>query len=201
MMDLPAAPRGAPPEAAPAPFVRLPVVLRPDPRLLTYYALASLLLGPAFPFALVPLYFRYHTLRYDVDAEGITARWGVLFRREVSLTYARIQDIHLTSNLVERWLGLAKVQVQTASGSTGAELTVEGLPRFEAVRDFLYARMRGAKDRAPTPDALPLAGEATDDLAAALREVAAEVRALRLALAPPTLTGAAAPPPEPERDA
>jgi putative membrane protein len=45
-------------------------------------------------------------------------RWGILFRREISLTYARIQDIQLSSNLVERWLGLAKIQLQTASGSS-----------------------------------------------------------------------------------
>lgn len=167
-----------------APFGPLPVVLRPDRSLMVYYALASLLAGPAFFVALVPLYFRYHTLRYEVDAEGVTARWGILFRREVSLTYARIQDIHLTSNLVERWLGLAKVQVQTASGSAKAELTVEGMPQFGAIRDFLYARMRGAKDHAHPDAALPTGEEATE-VAAALREVAAEVRALRLALAAP----------------
>ncbi len=173
-------PDGAVPAAGPLP--RLPVVLQPDASLMVYYALASLLLGPAFVFALVPLYFRYHTLQYEVDEEGVTARWGILFRREVSLTYARIQDIHLSSNLVERWLGLAKVQVQTASGSAKAELTVEGMLQFEAIRDFLYARMRGAKDHVPA--ALPHAGTA-DELAATLREIAAEVRALRLALPAP----------------
>jgi len=161
-------------------FDQLPVLLRPSTRLMTYYALVSLLFGPAFFIALVPLYFRYHTLRYEIDREGITARWGILFRREVMLTYARIQDIHLTSNLIERWLGLAKVQVQTASGNAGAELMIEGMPQFESIRDFLYTRMRGAKDRPPE-----VAGAGTpDELAAALREIAGEVRALRLAIGP-----------------
>jgi putative membrane protein len=85
----------------------------------------------------------YRSLRYEVDAEGITMRWGVLFRREVSLTYARIQDIHLSSNVVERWLGLARVQLQTASGSASAEMTIEGIRDVDAMRDFLYSRMRG----------------------------------------------------------
>ena len=70
---------------------------RPHPRLMTYYVLRSLALGPLFPFALVPLYFRYHTLRYRFDAEGISAQWGILFKREVYLTYKRIQDIHVNS--------------------------------------------------------------------------------------------------------
>ena len=116
---------------------------RPDRSLLNYYILTSLLLGPFFFVLLVPLYFRYHTMRYHFDDEGISMKWGILFRREVNLTYARIQDIHLTSNFVERWLGLGRVQIQTASGSSSAEMTIEGVREFELVRDFLYTRMRG----------------------------------------------------------
>lgn len=82
---------------------------RPDQSLLVYYLLASLLLGPFFFVLLIPLFFRYHTLRYIFDEQGISMSWGILFRREISLTYARIQDIHLSSNIVERWLGIAKV--------------------------------------------------------------------------------------------
>lgn len=164
--------------------------LSPDPHLFRYYAIASLAAGPFFWVPLIPRYFRYHTMRYRFDAEGVSMRWGILFRREVSLTYARIQDIHLTSNVVERWLGLAKIQVQTASGSAGAEMTIEGFREFEAVRDFLYSRMRGAKEGghpaapAPAPETAPAAlpGEG-GELAAALREVARELRATREALA------------------
>jgi membrane protein YdbS with pleckstrin-like domain len=120
--------------------------LEPHRNLLRYYMLTSLLFGPGFLFAAVPMYFRFRTLRYDVDDEGITMRWGILFRREISLTYARIQDIQLASNVVERWLGLARIQLQTASGSASAEMTIEGLRDVEAMRDFLYSRMRGVGD-------------------------------------------------------
>ncbi len=164
---------------------------RPDSSLLTCYLLKSLLFGPLFFFAAIPLYFRYHTLRYRFDEQGIAMRWGILFRREINLTYARIQDIHLTSNLIERWLGLAKIQVQTASGSARAEMTIEGLKEFELVRDFLYSRMRGVKEGAvarprpltegATPELAEDAG-GEPDLATALYEVAAELRALRTAL-------------------
>ncbi|HEV2147983.1 MAG TPA: PH domain-containing protein, partial [Longimicrobiaceae bacterium] len=154
--------------------------LRPDSSLLTYYALGSLLAGPFFWIPLIPLYFRYDTMRYRFDAEGVTMRWGILFRREISLTYARIQDIHLSSNVVERWLGLARIQVQTASGSATAEMTIEGFRDFEAVRDFLYARMRGARESGSRPEAvagpagghaLPAAPAALDEVAMSLREV------------------------------
>ena len=161
---------------------------RPSPKLLTYYALSSLVLGPFFFIPLIPLYFRYHTLHYRFDAQGISMRWGILFRREVNLTYARIQDIHLRSNVVERWLGLARVEVQTASGSASAEMTLEGLLEFEAIRDYLYARMRGAREhRIAGPPAMAAAHgvmppTAADELTAVLREVAAELRAVRRAV-------------------
>lgn len=162
---------------------------RPDQALLTYYVLSSFLLGPLFFVALVPLYFRYHTLRYHLDDEGVSMRWGILFRREISLTYSRIQDIHLSSNLIERWLGLARVQVQTASGTASAEMTIEGLKDFDQIRDFLYSRMRGVRSLpAPGASSGPVAissapgapaGVADDDLAELLKTIAREVRDLR----------------------
>jgi len=163
-------------------FPALPVSLQPDPSLLKYYALSSLALGPLCFFMLVPLYFRFRTLRYDIDEEGITMRWGILFRREVSLTFARIQDIHLTSNFVERWLGLGRIQVQTASGSASAEMTVEGIPAYEALRDFLYTRMRGARDGPAHGAVVVRAPGDPDGLTEALRSTAEELRAIRLLL-------------------
>jgi putative membrane protein len=161
---------------------------RPAPVLFTYYVLSSLILGPLFFVFLIPLYFRYHTLRYRFDEEGISMRWGILFRREINLTYARIQDIHLRSNVVERWLNLARIEVQTASGSSGAEMTLEGLLEFETIRDYLYTRMRGSHDRRGVAARDQTAGVGVDagvmnELAGVLREVTAELRELRQVLA------------------
>ena len=121
---------------------------RPCPALWKYYVITAVLSGPAIFVTLPYLFFRYYTLRYRFEDEGIHMRVGILFRREVNLTYARIQDIHLRSNFIQRWLGLANVQIQTASGSAGAELVIEGFKEFEAIRDFLYARMRGCQAQA-----------------------------------------------------
>jgi len=116
---------------------------RPHPALWTYYIITAICTGPGIVATLPYLYFRFHTLRYRFDAEGIHMKVGILFRREVNLTYSRIQDIHLRSNILQRWLGLGNVQIQTASGSSGPELVIEGFKEFEAIRDFLYTRMRG----------------------------------------------------------
>ncbi len=162
---------------------------RPHADLWKYYLVSCCAFPPALPFLILPAWFRYHTLRYRFTDEGISMRWGILFRREVIINYARIQDIHLKSNIVERWLGLAKIMVQTASGNSGAEMTLEGIKEFEAVRDFLYLKMRGVKDHgihsatSGTGNVAPTATTNEGELAAALREVAHELRATRLALA------------------
>lgn len=160
---------------------RIRHIERPHSRLLTLYLVRALLTGPFAPFVLLPLYFKYHTLRYRFDDQGISMSWGLLWRREVYLTYARIQDIHLTRGLLERWLGLATIEIQTASGSGAAEMSIVGLTEYASVRDFLYSRMRGARfgeEESPAP----AARGAEDDLTRLLTEIRDEVRALRAAL-------------------
>ncbi len=152
---------------------------RPHPNLLKMYFLQALATTFAFPFVLVPLLFKYHTLRYRFDAEGISACWGILFRREIYLTYRRIQDIHVTRNLFERWLGIGKVEIQTAAGRSSAELTIEGLQDWDAVRDFLYAHMRGARAEGGTASA-GTAGEG--EVIALLRAIHSELEGARAAL-------------------
>lgn len=120
-------------------------ITRPDESLLKYYFLVSACSLIAFPIVFIPLYIRYRTLRYRFDAEGVSMSWGLLFHNEVYLTYRRVQDIHVTRNLIERWLGLAKVPIQTASGTSGATMKIEGIVQAEVLRDFLYERMRGAR--------------------------------------------------------
>jgi putative membrane protein len=174
----------------PAPFdpTAILAIERPHPKLMTYYFICCALTVPLFPILILPHYFRYHTMRYKFDGEGVSMRWGILFRREVLLNYSRIQDIHLQSNFLERWLGLGRVLIQTASGSATAEMTIEGLLEFEAVRDFLYTKMRGAKEKGAAtgvPFGAAASGGTSLDTATAaelvttLRAVSDEVRALR----------------------
>ncbi|MEM8735789.1 MAG: PH domain-containing protein [Planctomycetota bacterium] len=138
---------------------------KPDPILFRYYVFCALLSGPLTPIVLAPMYFRYITLRYQFDDEGVSMRWGILFKREVYLTYRRIQDIHLTKNILQRWMGLAKISLQTASGNSQAEMAIEGILEAEELRDFLYSKMRGAKSGSESGS--ELGSEATEDSAGA----------------------------------
>ncbi|MDY7109340.1 MAG: PH domain-containing protein [Planctomycetota bacterium] len=153
-------------------------ITRPDPALLTYYIIVSVLTLVGFPFVFLPLYFKYQTLKYSFDDKGVSMSWGLLFRREIYLTYRRIQDIHVSRNFIHRWLGLASVAVQTASGSAGAEMTVEGIRRPEALRDYLYSQMRGAKDERESVETGADGPPPDDEALVLLREIRDALRRL-----------------------
>src|SRR6185436_16853537 len=148
---------------------------RPERKLLTLYFIYACFANVAFPFAFLPLYFRFITLRYRFDKEGVAVSHGLLWRRESYLTYARIQDIHVSRNIFERWLGIGTVQIQTASGSSTAEESITGIRQFDQIRNFLYARMRGHKLKAGTEIAAT-GRTSTDEILNGIRD---ELRAIR----------------------
>ena len=99
----------------------------------------------------------------------------------------------MTSGPIQRWLGLADLHIQTASGSASAEMRIEGLLQYEAVRDFLYSKMRGYRDQVaasarrpafPGGTSLPpvpgaASGGSETELAALLLEIRDELRQVR----------------------
>ncbi len=148
------------------------------PRLLKHYFILSLFTGPGIFIVFPILYFRYHTLRYRFDTDGVTMTVGILFRHEIALTYRRIQDIHVNRGIIQRWLGLATVACQTASGSSAPELVIEGLMDYENVRDFLYHQMRGAKSDHPATSAASSPVVSSDEALVLLTEIRDRVAVL-----------------------
>jgi putative membrane protein len=166
-------------------------ITRPDERLMKYYVIVSLLTLIAFPITLTALWIQYRTMRFRFDDEGVWRAQGLLWRREVNVAYRRIQDIHLTSGLLQRWMGLATVSIQTAAGTATPEVTIEGVLEAEALRDFLYTKMRGVRDHAQagatTPHAaLPVdTGGTGDEALVLLTEIRDGLRRLEARLGGP----------------
>ena len=150
-------------------------ITQPHERLLTYYVVVALLTLPAFPVTMIVLYIKYRTMRFRFDHEGIWKRQGLLWRRETNVAYRRIQDIHLTNGIIQRWLGLATVSIQTAAGSSTAEVTIDGVLEADALRDYLYTKMRGVRDGSQAAAAHAPEGasdrEAPDETLALLTEI------------------------------
>ena len=105
------------------------------------------------------------------------------------MTFANIQGIRVTANPIERWLGLANVEVQSAGGggsqaqgtpSSGHVAKFAGLNNAELIRDLLVERLRVYRDSG--------LGEKTEEAResltlAAAHEVLEESRALRNSIA------------------
>lgn len=168
---------------------------RPAPVLLKYYIIVSIFGGPFFPIVFLPLYFKYITLRYKFDESGVSMSWGILFRREIHLTYRRIQDIHLNRNVIQRWLGLATVGIQTASASSTPEMSIEGILEASALRDHLYAEMRGARGETVHPPKTNANGATTsqasaDEVTQLLREILSGMQGMSDRLEALSQTGA-----------
>lgn len=129
---------------------------------------------------------------YILGERTLTIREGVTRVREMTFTYANIQDVRLTAGPLSRYFGLAHVTVETAGGGAtvsqegkkpGLQMhkaTLAGLGNAGQVRDALLERQRrcrqsGLGDELPAVEA-PAALESD-----VLRELAAEATALRRA--------------------
>lgn len=78
------------------------------------------------------LHGRYTSWRYEERAEELFVSRGYLFHRQVVVPYGRMQFIDVTAGPVDRWFGLATVQLHTAAAASDAR--IPGLPRAEAER-------------------------------------------------------------------
>jgi uncharacterized protein len=99
--------------------------------------------GPAWAaFALLPLALaawcwvlldrNWRSWRYAERADDLLISRGVLWREETVVPYGRMQLVEVTSGPVERWFGLAGVQLHTAAAATDAR--IPGLDPAEAER-------------------------------------------------------------------
>jgi membrane protein YdbS with pleckstrin-like domain len=76
---------------------------------------------------------RYHAWRYQLTPDALRLERGVMFRTESVVPYTRIQHVDTAQGPVERLLGLTRVTVHTASG-TSSSLTIPGLTPDDADR-------------------------------------------------------------------
>ncbi|MFO7691222.1 MAG: PH domain-containing protein [Cryobacterium sp.] len=80
---------------------------------------------------------RVRSIGYQLRADDLLFRRGILFQRFVSVPYGRMQLVDITRGPIARWLGLADLKFVTAAASTG--VSIPGLPDTDAeqLRDRL----------------------------------------------------------------
>ena len=109
-------------------------------------------------FAPVMVYevIQYIRQRYWLTDEELVVRDGGLFFRERHIPYQRIQNLDVSRSLLHRWLGVAEVKVETASGAEPeAVLRVIPVAEMEALRRASNRSFRPAPVAADGADVAP----------------------------------------------
>lgn len=86
---------------------------------------------------LVTLRRRYAAWGYLERDDDLLVRRGVLIRRLSVVPYGRMQFLDVTAGPVDRWLGLATVQLHTAAAATDAHIPGLDSADAAALRDRL----------------------------------------------------------------
>jgi len=96
------------------------------------------------PQALISI--RYRFWRYGIADDTLILERGVWTRRQSMTPYFRVQNVDISQGPLERWLGLKRLTIKTASAFTDA--TIPGLDAAEADRVRLVILERAGRDAA-----------------------------------------------------
>lgn len=89
---------------------------------------------------------RYRNWRYALADDVLVLRHGVWVHRTSLTPYFRVQNVDVTEGPLERWLGLKRLTIRTASASTDA--SIPGLDAAEADALRLRILERAGRDAA-----------------------------------------------------
>lgn len=164
-------------------------------------AIISLISGVVFLLIVLRAVFAFAVLRLDfekrwyvVTDRSLRIREGVINVREMTVMFANIQNIAVVQGPIQRPLGIADLQVETAGGG-GARANEKqlgpnlhtawfrGIDNAEEVKQLIQERLRALKDSGLGHlEEMPRASEPAPAFLDALRAVHAEATALRLAV-------------------
>ncbi|WP_233515478.1 PH domain-containing protein [Marinitenerispora sediminis] len=188
----PAAEPDAPPAPEPEPEYRLsPLTMVTAPvrylRSFVVPIVVALVAGGFDPWALgssaaavlsmlVVAFVNWRTVRYQVGAERLEIRRGLIGRSRRTIPLERIRGVDVTSTLLHRALGLAVVRVEAAAGGGAAEegrLDAVAAAEAERLRRVLLHR-RAVLGGAPAAEAAAPEADPGERPAADLPEAAAD---------------------------
>lgn len=151
--------------------------------------------------AYIAIHLRYDTTWYVLTERSIRIRRGIWIIHEVTITYENVQNVTVQQGPLQRYFGIAEVNIDTAGGGGGSSTgkghggagvghrgVIEGIDNAPQIRDLILARVR-ASTSAGLGDELHErvqtftgAGWRSEHLAA-LRSIREELRSMRANLA------------------
>ncbi|HYO78973.1 MAG TPA: PH domain-containing protein [Thermoanaerobaculia bacterium] len=155
------------------------------------FGIAALIFNAVVGLMLVRLDFDLRW--YMLSDRAIRIREGITTIREKTIALANIQNIEVKQGPLQRFLGIADVEVKTAGGGGSASDSQKGhvgepmhvayfrgVDNANEIRDLLREGVRRQKDAGlGDPDEVHITPAAPPDVSDAVRELLAEARALR----------------------
>jgi membrane protein YdbS with pleckstrin-like domain len=80
---------------------------------------------------------RVRSIGYQLRADDLLFRRGIMFQRFVAVPYGRMQLVDITRGPVARWLGLADLKFVTAAAASGVSIPGLAESDADALRDRL----------------------------------------------------------------
>jgi membrane protein YdbS with pleckstrin-like domain len=151
--------------------------------------------------ALAILRLEFEKRWYVITDRSLRIREGVVAVSEMTVNFANVQNLSVSQGPIQRALGIADLQVETAGGGGAVRrdehvirnlhtAVFRGIANAQEIRDLIQERLKGLRDAglgdpedvraaAPAPRGQLVAGPQSEN---ALRQVLAEATALRRAL-------------------
>jgi len=85
-------------------------------------------------FSLVYQVFHWGFYTYRLEESYLHIKAGVIFKKERSVKRERVQTVNIRTGIIQRWLGLATLEVETAGGGNESELSLTAVAHDEARR-------------------------------------------------------------------
>lgn len=92
------------------------------------------------------LHMEYKSFTYELTDTEVVIREGLFTRKTVVIPYMRIQNINTRRTVLERLIGLASLQIETAGANPGAsEGILPGISNKEALISEILGKVEKAK--------------------------------------------------------
>lgn len=94
------------------------------------------LVAIGFGFYLIILYLIavivYNHFVFSVEDEGLRIEYGIINKRHVTIPFRQIQNVNITRTLLDRILGIGKLEIESAGSSHAAKRDIVGGTRSKA---------------------------------------------------------------------
>ncbi|MFO7928765.1 MAG: PH domain-containing protein [Candidatus Humimicrobiaceae bacterium] len=91
----------------------------------------------------------YREVEYFIEDGSVKMRWGVVWKKQVTVPYKKITNVDITQGPMERFLGTGTLHLQTAGAGgkegTKAELKLPGIKNLGETRDLIVGKLEAKK--------------------------------------------------------